>query len=392
MKKILAFIMLLSLVLFVNITVFAENDIKSVAENMNVEENFGDKFNVKSFALMEADSGTVICAKNENTSYSPASVTKIMTLLLVAEALERGDFKISDDVTISEYASSMGGSQVYLKEGEKIKVEELIKCTVIASANDAAVALAELVCGNEELFVQKMNQRAKELGLKNTNFENVTGLDDDTVNHVTSAFDIALMSKELINYDIILKYSSLWQDTIRDGAFTLTNTNRLVRYYDGCNGLKTGSTDKAGYCISVSAKRGDMKLIAVIMGAESSNERNEIAKKILDYGFATYTNFKVDEEFIEEVPVTFGEKNSVLLYSAPFSILINRADASDIEKVYTVPECIQAPVVSSSELGKVEYFLKGKKIGESSIYAKEDVEKITFLKLYGRMICGVLKK
>ncbi len=390
MKKILFTIILLSMLINTTFFSFAANDAKE--EKTFENSSITDSMEAKSVVLMEADTGKVICAKNENSAYSPASVTKVMTLLLVAEALDKGNFALNDKVTISEYASSMGGSQVFLKEGEIMSVEELIKCTVIASANDAAVALAELVAGSESIFVQKMNDRAKELGLKSTNFENVTGLDDDTVNHLTSAYDIAIMSKELIKHEIILKYSSLWQDTIRNGEFTLTNTNRLVRYYDGCNGLKTGSTDKAGYCISVSAERGGMNLIAVIMGAKSSNERNEIAKQLLDFGFATYTKFSEPETFIENIPIIFGEKDNTALYSAPFESIISKSDAAKIEKIYTIPESIKAPVKNLESVGKIEYFIDGEKIGESSVYAKEDIAKMTFLKLYLRTICAVFNK
>lgn len=385
MKKILAVFLIFAMSLCVGITSFAENTQKIEAENQT-NQTMDKDITCKSAVLMEASSGRVLYSKNEGSSYSPASVTKIMTLLLVAEALAENKFSVSDTVTVSEYASSMGGSQVFLKEGESISVEELIKCTVIASANDAAVALAELVAGSESAFVSKMNARAMELGLKGTSFENVTGLDDTTVNHVTSALDIAVMSRELIKHEIIMKYSGLWQDSIRNGEFILTNTNRLVRFYDGCTGLKTGSTDKAGYCMSATAERGGMKLIAVVMGAETRDSRNEIARKLLDYGFASYSLFSMSEQVLEEVPVLCGVLDSVTLYSAPFSLVVNKTDSGKIEKVYKIPESIQAPVVSGEAQGSVEYILNGEKIGESTIYAKTDVEKINFLQLYGRLL------
>jgi D-alanyl-D-alanine carboxypeptidase (penicillin-binding protein 5/6) len=305
---------------------------------------------------------------------------------LVCEALADGKFSKDDMVAVSEYASSMGGSQVFLKEGERISVEELIKCTVIASANDAAVALAELVAGSEEAFVSKMNARAMELQLQSTHFENVTGLDDTTVNHVTSALDIAIMSRELINHEIILKYSSVWQDSIRDGEFVLTNTNRLVRFYDGCNGLKTGSTDKAGFCMSATAKRGGMQLIAVVMGAETRDSRNNIARKLLDYGFANYSLYSVLEEEIKNIPVLKGTENNVMLYTAPFSDVVNKSDYGKIERIYKIPENVSAPVSEGQSLGTVEYMLNGEKIGESAIYAKENIDKINFMELYGRLL------
>ena len=227
----------------------------------------------KSAILMESKTGTVLYTQNADEAMNPASVTKIMTLLLIMEALDDGRIHLSDTVTVSENAASMGGSQVYLKVGEQMILEDLLKSVVIASANDAAVALAEYLCGNVSVFVERMNQKAAALGMKNTNFENVTGLDDTAQNHVTSARDIAIMSRELIRHPTILQYSSIWMDTIRDGAFGLTNTNRLVRFYPGCTGLKTGSTSKAGFCVSVTAERGDLSLICVIMGAESRDVR-----------------------------------------------------------------------------------------------------------------------
>ncbi len=284
MKKTIAFIMVIVLLFLPSIEVNGENIAKNESE---IEANI-ECPNAKSAVLMEATTGEIIYSKEENRKLIPASVTKIMTLLLVAEAISEGKIALNDMVTISAFAASMGGSQVFLKEGEVMSVEELLKCTVIASANDAAVALAEFVSGSESVFVSIMNNRAKELGMNNTFFENVTGLDDTTENHLTSALDIALMSRELIKHDIILKYSSLWQDTIRNGEFTLTNTNRLVRFYEGCNGLKTGSTSKAGYCMSATANRNGMHLIAVVMGAETRDARNETAKNLLDFGFANY--------------------------------------------------------------------------------------------------------
>ena len=214
---------------------------------------------------MDAATGTILFEKNSHDAMPPASVTKIMTMLLIYEAEENGQFQWQDQVRVSSYAASMGGSQVYLKEGEQMSVEDLLKSVVIASANDAAVALAEYVSGSVEAFVAKMNAKAAELGMTSTKFENVTGLDDTAENHLTSAKDIALMSGELIKHPLILQYSSIWMDTIRDGAFGLTNTNRLVRFYKGCTGLKTGSTSKAGCCLSATAERDGMELVAAIV-------------------------------------------------------------------------------------------------------------------------------
>ena len=246
----------------------------------------------RSAILMDASTGKVLYEQNADEPLPPASVTKIMTLLIIMEAIEAGRINYSDMVTASAHACSMGGSQIYLKEGEQMSVEDLIKSIVIASANDAAVALAEFVSGSESAFVTQMNERARALGMENTNFENTNGLDDTVENHTISAKDIAIMSRELIRYPKILEYSSTWMDTVRDGAFTLTNTNRLVRFYKGATGLKTGSTSKAGFCISATANRDGMHLIAVVMGSSTRDERNQSATALLDHGFANFAFYE----------------------------------------------------------------------------------------------------
>ncbi len=394
MKKI--FICILSIVCFLSsgLTSFAVSGTKSAAENSiaNTSGEIELGVDVGGAYLIEASTGKVLYAENEFSAASPASVTKVMTLLLVCEALDAGKFALTDTVTISAHAASMGGSQVFLEEGERITVEDLIKSTVIASGNDSAVALAELTAGSEAAFVKLMNKRAIELGLKKTSFENTTGLDDTTVNHYTCAADIGAMSRELIKHDIILKYSSIWQDTIRNGEFTLTNTNRLVRYYDGCNGLKTGSTDKAGYCISATAKRGNMQLIAVIMGARTRDERNQAARELLDYGFANFALYERGEEFIEDTDVLCGVKDSVALYSRPFSCVVDKSRLSEIELVYDIPESLIAPIADGDVVGSIIYKVNGEQIGKSDIYTSEFVEKITIWDVFGRIIkrivCG----
>ncbi|MBQ8914862.1 MAG: D-alanyl-D-alanine carboxypeptidase, partial [Clostridia bacterium] len=250
----------------------------------------------ESAVLMEAKTGRVLYAKSADKALPPASVTKVMTLLLVMEEIDSGNMKLSDMISVSEYAASMGGSQVFLEAGEEMSLEDMLKSVVISSANDAAVALAEAVAGSEEAFVAKMNEKAAELSMKSTHFENVTGLDDDTKDHKMSAYDIAVASRELIcSHPSVLKYSSIWMDTIRGGEFGLSNTNRLIRFYKGATGLKTGSTSKAGFCISATAERDGMHLIAVIMGSETRDTRNEAAKKLLDHGFANYCIYEKAE-------------------------------------------------------------------------------------------------
>ncbi len=385
MKRVLAFVLLFVFLFSCVVTVFAETEKNNEAEAYklnNVELDVG----CESALLMEAETGTVLYAYNELHSASPASVTKIMTLLLVMEAIEGGALSLDDEISISSNASSMGGSQVFLKEGERMTAEDLIKCTVISSANDAAVALAERVSGSVDAFVKRMNERATELGMENTHFDNPTGLDDTTDDNYTSAMDIAIMSRELIRHDLITKYSSMWQDSIRNGEFTLTNTNRLVRYYDGCNGLKTGSTDKAGFCISAAAKRDGMQLIAVVMGAQTRDERNEIARKLLDIGFANYAVYTEDEAAVESVPVYGGAIDAVTVFSRPFSAIINKADLPKISKVYNIPDHITAPFKCADAVGDMIYEVEGKRIGKCELFIKESIDKIGIFGLFGRIL------
>ena len=342
--------------------------------------------NVKSAVLMEAKTGTVLYSLNKDTMLPPASVTKIMTLLLVFEAIEEGKLSYDDKLTVSENASSMGGSQVYLEPGEVMCVEELLKCVIIASANDAALTLAEHVGGSEDNFVYMMNERAKELGMKNTHFENVTGLDDEVINHLTTAYDIALMSRELIKHKKVSEYATIWMDTIRDGEFGLTNTNRLVRYYQGITGLKTGSTSKAGFCVSATAKRDGMELIAVIMGAESSDIRNSCATKLLDYGFANYSIYEDNNTDYGSVKVLGGVKNQANLNSEAYTVLVPKGANKKINKEIEILESINAPIKKGDIIGKVKYISGGEMIGENNIYCSENIEKITFWEYFIRML------
>ena len=392
MKRVIALILTLITLLFTTISINATETNEETSPLTYSKENPKSlEISAPSAILIEATTGTVLYYKNQTEKRSPASVTKIMTLLLVCEALESERIKSTDTVIISEYAASMGGSQVFLEEGESFTVEELLKCTVIASANDAAVALAELICGTEGNFVAEMNKRAKELGMSNTNFENVSGLDDTTTTHLTSAEDIAIMSRELIKYDIILKYSSLWQDSIRNGEFQLTNTNRLVRFYDGCNGLKTGSTDKAGFCISASAKRDGMQLIAVIMGAETRDLRNADARALLDFGFANYGLFKMNEEILESIRVKNGTANSIIVKSKPFACVVSKSDAKKVEKFFEIPESITAPFSADKVIGKIQFKIGDDLIGTTDIYTTQPMGSIGFWELFLKMVRSVLK-
>ena len=346
--------------------------------------------NCKSAVLMEASTGKVLYAHNPAEAMPPASVTKIMTLLLVMECMDAGTITWEDTVTASAHAASMGGSQIYLKEGEQMSARDLIKSVVIASANDAAVALAEHTYGSEEAFVARMNQRAAELRMTNTHFENTNGLDDTAQNHVTSAGDIAIMSRELIKHTEILEFSSTWMDTIRDGQFGLTNTNRLVRFYRGCNGLKTGSTAKAGFCVSVTAEREGMTLICVIMGAENRDIRNTEAQKLLDWGFATYGLFTAEAGTLGPLSVTGGKQDEVSLTYPRFTAVLPKGEISAVDFEVTLPKTLNAPVRRGEAVGKITYTCKGEILGEVSVFSNETVEKITFGELWRRIWRGML--
>lgn len=340
-----------------------------------------------SVILMEVTTGTVLEEKNAQEQRSPASITKIMTLLLIFEELEKGTLHLEDEVITSAHAKSMGGSQVYLEEGEKQTVETMIKCIVVASGNDASVAMAEHIAGSEAGFVDKMNQKAKELGMKDTHFEDCCGLTDSD-GHYTTAEDVARMSRELITkYPQILKYSSIWMENITHVTaqgtkeFGLTNTNKLIRSLDGCVGLKTGSTSKARFCVSAVAKRENLTLLAVVMGAPDSKIRNRDAASLLNYGFGSCQMYEDDnEEKLSPAPVQRGVEDTVKCrILEPFYYLDTKGrNLENIEKQIQIKEGITAPVKKGDVLGKAVFMLEGEVIGETDIIAAENVEKAGF--------------
>ena len=361
---------------------------ESTQENSGQQTESADLIQAPSGVLMEAQTGTVIYQKDLDTRRSPASITKIMTLILIFDALEKGNLKLDDIVTTSAYAKSMGGSQVFLEEGETQTVETLIKCIVIASGNDASVAMAEHICGSEQEFVRHMNERATELGMKNTHFEDCCGLTDSS-NHYTTARDIAIMSRELITkYPKILEYSSIWMENIthvtKQGTkeFGLTNTNKLLRSYDGCVGLKTGSTSLAKYCLSAVAKRNKSILIAVVMAAPDYKVRFKDAASMLNYGFSRCSLY-IDEKMqpLPEVPVKKGKEKSVpLVYEKQFQYLNTDGETiGKVEKKLRIHREVKAPLKKGSQAGEMIYSADGKELGRVRILYARTIGQATYL-------------
>ncbi len=348
-------------------------------------ENAPFDVDARAAVLMDARTGEILYAKNADEPLPPASVTKVMTLLLVMEAIDGGKLSLTDTVSVSEYAASMGGSQVYLEPGEQMSVEDLLKSVVVSSANDAAVALAETVAGSEEAFVKRMNERAAELGMEHTCFENVSGLDDDTVNHLISAEDIAIMSRELLIHKKIMDYSTIWMDTIRGGAFGLSNTNRLIRFYSGATGLKTGSTSKAKFCISATAKRDGLHLIAVIMGSPTRDIRNEMAKKLLDWGFANFAMYENPAAGAGTVRVLGGIRENCELRYDSFARLLPKGSEKKVTVQIQIPDEITAPIREGDTVGKIVYSIGEEIVGESAVVAAQSIDKIGFWGLLLRM-------
>ncbi|MEY8401771.1 D-alanyl-D-alanine carboxypeptidase family protein [Oscillospiraceae bacterium 44-34] len=341
--------------------------------------------------LMEKETGTVLLEENAHEKLEPASVTKIMTLLLVMEAVDSGRISLDDMVTVSAYAAGMGGSQVYLEEGEQMPVSEMIKCVTVVSGNDCSVALAEHLAGSEGAFVTQMNQRARELGMTDTTFLNCTGL--PAQGHVTSAYDIALMSRELIlNHPKIRDYTTIWMDSIRNGAFGLTNTNRLVRFYEGATGLKTGYTSSAGYCMSATAERDGMELIAVVMKSPSINQRFEDAKSLLSYGFASYGLAAVYPEApLAPVDVLLGTQAQVQpRLERDCRLLVRKGEEGQVTTRLSLAENLEAPVEQGQTLGTLEVYVGDELRDTVPILASQGVERLSVPGIFSRMLSKLL--
>ncbi len=349
----------------------------------------------KSAVLMDVSTGEVLMEYNPDLKLFPASVTKVMTMLLVAEAVDKKEISLTDKVVCSENAASKGGSQIWLEPGESMTVDELLRATAIGSANDAATLLGEYVSGSEQSFISLMNSRAKELGMKNTHFVNATGLDDTTDEHLTTARDIAIMSRELLKHDFITKYTTVWMDSLRGGETELVNTNKLVRFYDGTTGLKTGTTAKAGCCVSASAKREGLHLVAVVLGSGNSNDRFNTAKSMLSWGFSNYTLFApvVDSSTINSVNVIKGKTDFVTPeIPSPSPVLIKKGQESAVEVKTELCTDVEAPVIKGQTLGTVSVYIDGKKCREYKITAANEVGELNvfgaFLKIANFLTTG----
>ena len=340
-----------------------------------------------SAVLMDLATGTVLYEVNAHQPMAPASVTKVMTLLLIMEAIDSGKIGGQDMVTASEAAAAKGGSQVYLKVGETMSVEEMVKSIAVSSANDCACAMAEYIAGSEAGFVERMNQRAQELGMENTHFVNCTGLDDDpsAAEHLTTAYDIAVMSRELLlNHPDIKRFTTIWMDTVRNGSFGLSNTNKLVRFYEGTTGLKTGYTSSAGHCLSASAQRDGLELVAVVLHCASSADRFQSAKALLDYGFANYALVPVqDEAALPVVPVVLGAQEAVKpVISGPEQLLIAKEQKQSITRGVTLEPSVQAPVSQGQRLGTLTVRAGDEVLAEVPLVAETAVTRLTWKDLF----------
>ncbi len=389
------FVLLFSLTCYADsVTVSSECDISDIDIPLSTEETsaaIGQTLEIgaKSAILMEVNTGQILYESNADEQTPPASITKIMSLLLVMEEISRGNITLETKVTASEHACSMGGSQIWLEPGETMTVDELLKATVIASANDACVALGELIAGSEEGFVAMMNARAKELGMNSTNFVNCTGLDSE--GHLTTAHDVAIVSAELIKHELIKNYSTVWMDTLRDGQSELVNTNKLVRFYEGTTGLKTGTTSSAGYCLSATAERDGLELVAVVMAGNSSSERFEGAKKLLNYGFANYTFSEIQPEIIEtKVKIKKGVKSEILVKATDnLELLLPKSAAKEITQTAEFNEGLTAPVSEGDTVGYINVYVGDELAGRMEITAAETVKRVTPLITFMMILNGM---
>lgn len=386
MKK---YVLMISL-LFFTLPLFGMTVVAEENSDSQNEESYDLAPDAKSGILIERDTGKIIFEKEAHEKLPPASMTKIMTLLLIMEELEKGSLKKEETIRISENAASMGGSQIFLEAGEEMKVNDLLKGIAIASANDASVALAERIAGSEEAFVKKMNDKVKELGLKNTVFQNVTGLPAE--NHYSTAYDMAMMAKELLSHESITDYTSIYEDYLRKGTdneFWLVNTNKLVRFYPGVDGLKTGFTNEAKYCLTATAKKGDMRVIAVVMGLDTPKARNATVSKMLDYAFNTYETKKLFDkgQAITELNLLKAEnRKTAVVASESISTLFKKGDTIDELTTSVKLDSVELPLKKGDQVGTLQVKNGEELISETPLIVNEDVDKASFFTLFKRSI------
>lgn len=357
------------------------------------KENYPVEIKAKSAILMDVTSGKILMEMNSHEKLPPASVTKIMPLLLFTEAIAEDKIALSDKVRTSAHSAGKGGSQIWLKEGEEMTVDELMKAVAVSSANDACCSLGEYIAGSEKAFIQLMNNRAKELGMNDTTFVNCSGLDDTDTNY-TSAHDIAVMSRELMKYkEIITRYTTIWMDSLRDGKTELVNTNKLVRFYAGTTGLKTGTTSKAGCCLSATAERDGLHLVAVVMGSDNSTDRFETAKALLDWGFSNYESItpEIDKKLVTDVLVVKGEQDKITpAIPKAEPILVKKGRSGDIKQTVTLSLAVNAPVEKGQTLGKVEFSLDGEKLAEYNLLSSVNVDTLKLPLAFKRLLMKLI--
>lgn len=376
MKRVISLILALSFVLSFPICVNA-------AENK--------KLNVKSSILMCLDTGDVIKQNNAFEHLSPASVTKLMSILLILEAIDSGKIKLTDEVAATENAVSKGGSQIWLEVGEKMSVNDLFKAVVIASANDACTLLGEYVAGSDSAFVDMMNKRVETLGLKNSHFENCTGLDDEITNHYSCAYDLAVIAKEVMKHKLILKYSTVWLDSLRNGKTELNNTNKMINKYSGMTGLKTGTTSNAGFCLCATATRDGISFVSVVLGAQTSDERFALTEELLDYGFANYKldNIKIDNSKLKTVKVKNGVDKSITPKCELNKKLLLPKNSDKITYKYSFLEEVKAPVKKGDKLGVITVYSGNKKISSIELKSDKNIKSVTFLYIFKKMFNNI---
>lgn len=376
MKRVISLILVLSFVLSFPICA-------------NAEEN--KKSNVKSSILMSLDTGDVIKQNNAYEHLSPASVTKLMSILLILEAIDSGKIKLTDEVAATENAVSKGGSQIWLEVGEKMSVNDLFKAVVIASANDACTLLGEYVAGSDSAFVDMMNKRVETLGLKNSHFENCTGLDDEVTNHYSCAYDLAVIAKEVMKHKLILKYSTVWLDSLRNGKTELNNTNKMINKYNGMTGLKTGTTSNAGFCLCATATRDGISFVSVVLGAQTSDERFALTQELLDYGFANYKldNIKIDNSKLKTIKVKNGVDKSITPKCELNKKLLLPKNSDKITYKYSFLDEVKAPVKKGDKLGVITVYSGNKKISSIELKSDKNIKSVTFLYIFKKMFNNI---